>query len=75
MGVREAWTWSRQDGARIWAADTQAADGFRAVDQSVVLPGLGRDDLDRLLSSRDAAGVTRELADQVARTMLAGAAD
>lgn len=34
-----------------------------------------RDLFDRLLSSRDPAGVSRELADQVARAMLAGGAD
>ena len=71
MGVREAWTWSRADGARIWVADPRAEHGFGATDQSAVLPGLGRDDLDRLLSSRDPAGVSRELADKVARAMLA----
>ena len=72
MGVREAWTWSRADGARIWVADPRAADGFRAADRSVVLTGLGRDGLERLLASRDPAGVSRELADQAARAMLAG---
>ena len=71
MGVREAWTWSRADGARIWVADPRAADGFRAVERSLVLVGLGRDDLDRLLSSRDRAGESRRLADQVVRAMLA----
>lgn len=75
MGVREAWTWSRADGARIWVADPRAEDGFRAADRSAVLTGLGRDDLDRLLASRDPAGVSRELADQVVRAMLAGAAN
>ena len=71
MGVREAWTWSRADGARIWVADPRAEDGFRAADRSAVLTGLSRDDLDRLLSSRDPAGVSREVADRVARAMLA----
>ena len=74
MGVREAWTWSRTDGARIWVADPRAEDGFDAADRSAVLTGLGRDDLDRLLASRDTVGVSRELADRVARAMLAGAA-
>ena len=73
MGVREAWTWSRADGARIWVADPQAADGFRAAESSVVLAGLGRADLDRLLSSRDLAENSRHLADQVVRAMLAAA--
>ena len=71
MGVREAWTWSRADGARIWVADPRAEQGFRAADRSVVLAGLGRDDLDRLLASRDRAGESRRLADQVVRAMLA----
>ena len=70
MGVREAWTWSRADGARIWVADPRAADGFRAVERSVVLAGLGRADLDRLLAGRDPAGLAREIGNQVARTML-----
>ena len=29
MGVREAWTWSRGDGARIWVADPGGAGAFR----------------------------------------------
>ncbi len=73
MGVREAWTWSRADGARIWVADPRVEDGFRAADRSAVLTGLCRDDLDRLLASREPAGVSRELAEQVARAMLADA--
>ena len=65
--------WSRADGARIWVADSQAEDGFRAAESSVVLAGLGRADLDRLLSSRELAGDSRRLADQVVRAMLAAA--
>ena len=67
-------TWSRADSARIWVADPQAADGFRAAESSVVLAGLGWADLDRLLSSHDLAGDSRRLADQVARAMLNAAA-
>lgn len=73
MGVREAWTWSRADGARIWTA--AAADaGFRAADRSLVLPGLDRDDIDRLLAGRrppDRWREVRDLAARVAHTMLA----
>ena len=72
MGVREAWTWSRADGTRIWVADPPAARGFRAADRSAVLTGLGRNDLDRLFAGRDPAGVSRELADQVVRALVAG---
>ena len=71
MGVREAWTWSRADGARIWVADPPPARGFRAADRSAVLTGLGRSDLDRLFAGRDPAGVSRELADQVVRAVVA----
>ena len=75
MGVREAWTWSRTDGARLWTADAAADAGFRAADRSLVLPGLDRDDLDRLLAGRrlpDRWREVRDLAARVARTMPAG---
>lgn len=55
MGVREAWTWSRRDGAAIWIpAETSAAVGRAAA--SRVLPGVTRDALDELfgLPSRSA---------------------
>ena len=72
MGVREAWTWSRGDGVRIWVADA-AADAFRSTDRSRVLAGLDRQALDRLLASRtplEASRRTRTIARQVAHAML-----
>ena len=73
MGVREAWTWSRRDGARIWVAGPESPGGFRAADRSVVLPGLDRDRLDRLLA-RGSAATTARLARQVARDVAAAIA-
>ena len=75
LGVREAWTWSRRDGVRLWTADAGAARGVRETDRSIVLPGLTRDDLDRLVTSRSSAEVSREsrrLARLAADAMLAG---
>ena len=72
MGVREAWTWSRGDGARIWVAGPDSAGAFRASERSVVLPGTGRGDLDGLLGARSAAEASRRsraLARQVARAV------
>ena len=72
MGVREAWTWSRGDGARIRVAGPDGAGAFRASERSVVLPGTGRGDLDGLLGARSAAEASRRsraLARQVARTV------
>ena len=66
MGVREAWTWSRRDGARIWVASPESPGGFRAADRSTVLPGLDRERLDRLLAHGSAA-TTARLARQLAR--------
>ena len=74
MGVRETWTFSRRDGARIWVADPGAESGFRAVDRSRVLAGLGRDDLDQLLEGRSISAtsrLSRQLAKRIARTILA----
>ena len=74
MGVREAWTWSRDEGARIWVAAGDAPDGFRAADASRVLPGLRRDGLDRLLASRSPGAAdrhVRQLAGGVAAAILA----
>ena len=76
LGVREAWTFSRRDGARIWVADPPAPSRFRAADRSGVLPGLGRDDLDQLLAESShlaAAWRSRQLAKRIARTILARA--
>ena len=74
MGVREAWTWSRADGARIWTAAAAAAEGCAPADRSRVLPGLGRTALDRLLASRtplDASRRARNVARRVADALLA----
>ena len=76
LGVREAWTFSRRDGARIWVADPPAPSRFRAADRSGVLPGLGRDDLDQLLAESPplaAAWRSRQLAKRIVRTILARA--
>ena len=77
LGVREAWTWSRRHGARIWMADrepdVESRSGLRAVDRSRVLPGLGQGDLDEFLAARSPAEASRHslrLADRVARSML-----
>ena len=75
MGVREAWTWSPRDGARLWTADPNAAPGFSAADESRVLPGLSREDLDRLLAgypSIELSRETRRLARRVADELLKG---
>ena len=74
MGVREAWTFSRRDGARIWVADRSSPSGYRAADRSRVLPGLGREDLDRLLAEDFPLAATwrsRQVAKRIARTILA----
>jgi CRP-like cAMP-binding protein len=74
MGVREAWTYSRRDGARIWVADPETESSFRAADQSLVLPGLGRHDLQQLLGDSPRLATSwrsRQLARRVARTILA----
>ena len=70
MGVREAWTWSRRDGARIWVASPESPEGFRVAERSAVLPGLDRERLDRLLA-KDAAATTARLAREVARDVAA----
>ena len=73
MGVREAWTWSRRDGVRIWVVDAGAPAGFRSSDESRVLPLLARDDLDRLLASyrpSDASRLVREIARRSAQAMV-----
>ena len=73
MGVREAWTWSQRDGARIWVVDAGVPAGFRPSDESRVLPLLARDDLDRLLASyrpADASRLVREIARRSAQAMV-----
>ncbi len=73
MGVREAWTWSRADGMRIWIAPAAGDDAFVQADRSRVLHGVNREDLDRLLASRtpeDASRRARAVARQVAHALL-----
>ena len=73
MGVREAWTWSRTDGVRIWVAGTGSDGAFAQHDPSRALPGLGRLDLDRLLASRtprDASRRARDIARRIVHAML-----
>lgn len=73
MGVREAWTWSRTDGVRIWVAGTGSKGAFTQTDRSRAVPGLGRQALDRLLASRtprDASRRARDIARQVCHAML-----
>ena len=73
MGVREAWTWSRRDGARIRVAGPGAPRGSVTVDESRVLPGLARDDLDHLLAGYrpgDASRRVRALARRIARALV-----
>ena len=73
LGVREAWTWSRRDGVRIWVVDAGAPAGFRPSDESRVLPLLARNDLDRLLASyrpADASRLVREIARRSAQAMV-----
>ena len=74
MGVREAWTWSRRNGVRIWVPDPDSERGFRSSERSRVLPGLERDGLDGLLAARlpeEASRLSRTLARTVVRAMLA----
>ena len=69
MGVREAWTWSPHDGARIWIPDSAASDGMRIAEDSTVLPGISLEALDRLLAEgfRDERfELSRHLAQRVA---------
>ena len=72
MGVREAWTWSRRSGAAIWTADAETSEGFVRANASVVLPGVTRTALARLLATRSGADRRyhlRNLARVVARKM------
>ena len=75
MGVREAWTFGRRDGVRIWVPDPALPSGLRSTKESRVLPGLDRSDLDGLLAGdragRETASRSRQLAKRVARTILA----
>ena len=71
MGVREAWTWSRRDGVRIWVRDPAAEQGFRTAEQSRTLPGVDRGDLDHLLAGRSPPAALRRsrIANRIARTI------
>ena len=74
MGVREAWTFAVATAPASGWPDPEAESGFRAADQSLVLPGLGRNDLQQLLgdSPRQATSWrSRQLAKRLARTFLA----
>ncbi len=69
MGVREAWSWSPPDGARIWIPDSAASDGMSIAEDSTVLPGISLEALDRLLAEgfRDERfELSRHLAQRVA---------
>ena len=75
MGVREVWTSDRKDGVSIWTPDTAAAEGFRSVSASAVLPGLTAADLAPLCrrgDPRDQARHSRGLARRVAARILDG---
>ena len=75
MGVREAWTWSPRDGTGLWTANPDVRRGFSAAGESRVLPGLSREDLDRLLAgyaSIELSRETRRLARRVAEQLLKG---
>ncbi|MCY4076070.1 MAG: Uma2 family endonuclease [Acidobacteria bacterium] len=70
MGVREAWTWDRKEGAGLWRPDPAESVGFRAVPESGLCPGLTRDDVDRLCArgvpAIERAQVSRRLARRIA---------
>ena len=69
MGAREAWTWSRRDGAAIWIPGEEASAAVGRAAVSRVLPGATRDALDELfgLPSRSARmPAMRQLAGRVA---------
>ena len=74
MGVREVWTWSRRDGARIRLSSTVTDPRGAPGPATRVLPGLARDDLDRLLAGYrpgDASRRVRALARRIARALVA----
>ena len=69
MGVREAWTWSRRDGAAIWIPSEEASTAVGRAAASRVLPGVTRDALDELFGvpSRSARmSAMRQFAGRVA---------
>ena len=73
MGVKEAWTWDRKEGASLWQPHAAERDGFRAVAESRVCPGLTRDDLDRLCAlgvpAVERARLSRRLARRIAERL------
>ena len=74
MGVREAWTWNPDSGARIWVPDTRAGLGVRTTDRSRALPNLRPWDIDELLAARTPTEISRNarrLARRVGRAILA----
>lgn len=74
MGVKEAWTTDRGDGVTIWTPDAGAAEGFRSVSASAVLPGLTARGLAPLCAGgdpREQARRSRDLARRVAARILA----
>ena len=74
MGVKEAWTTDRGEGVTLWTPDAGAAEGFRSVSASVVLPGLTGPDLAPLCAPgdpREQARRSRGLARRVAARILA----
>ena len=77
MGVREAWTWSRRDGAAIWIAGDEPREPVRRAAASRVLPGATRDALDALFGSPSRSErmlAMRRLARRVARELIVAAA-
>ncbi len=75
MGVREAWTWSAEDGAAIWIPDASHDAGFAPSDASRVFPPLTRDGLNELLAdtgSEEQYRLSRRLAERIARAFSIG---
>ena len=74
MGVKEAWTSDRKEGASIWIPDSSVPEGFRSAPVSAVLPGLTGADLAPLCTHGDPleqARHSRRLARRVAARILA----
>ena len=69
MGIREAWTWSVEDGAAIWIPEAAHDRGFAQTDTSRVFPPLTRNDLNELLAdngSEEQYRLSRRLAERIA---------
>ena len=73
MGVKEAWTWDRKEGACLWRPEAGAPDGFGTVTQSRLCPGFTGDDLDRLCArgvpAVERAQLSRRLARRIAERL------